>query len=188
MFKPDTIALVKSDGRRFENIKADVQPDTVFIDDGSLPLEEGDTILRELPNGLEESYIVVDRGYFSGGLSGSSGEYQAKVQKKTTPDSHLSEKIVYSVRGENARVNINSIDSSVNIVSVEEKQLFANLRQVIQDEIHGEEKEELLKRLSQVERSEGESNFSESYAKFMALAALTMLLCFRRFSRPSHNY
>ena len=68
-------------------------------------------------------------------------------------------------------MNINSQDSSVNIINVESEKLFADLRQTIQEEIGGNEKEKLLELLSQVERSEGESDFSESYAKFMAFAA-----------------
>jgi hypothetical protein len=172
MFKSDTITIVKPDGQRFENVKADVQPDTVFIDDGSLPLEEGDTILRELPNGLEERYTVVDRGYFSEGLGGGSGEYQAKVRKKSIPSDQGSSKVVYNVQGENARVNINSKDSSVNVVSVQEEQLFADLREVIQDQISNSEKtKQLLGRVEALENARGTEKFSQKYADFMSVIA-----------------
>ena len=166
---PDEVVLIKPDGTRYENIRADVQKEIVFIDDGSLPLEEGDTIVRELPNGLVEKYTVLDKGYFSG-MSGG-GEYQAEVRKHAQIQEQTGAKAVYNLHGPNARVNINSQDSSVNIINVESEKLFADLRQTIQEEIGGNEQEKLLELLSQAERSEGEPDFSESYAKFMALAA-----------------
>jgi hypothetical protein len=79
----DTVSLIKKDGRRFDNILADVQPKTIFIDDASLPIEEGDRITRKLPNNLTESYLVLDRGYYAS--SGSiQAHYQVKVRKETT--------------------------------------------------------------------------------------------------------
>jgi hypothetical protein len=79
----DTVSLVKQDGRRIDNIKAHVQPEKVFIDDTSLPFQEGDRILRELPSGQVEEYRIIDTGYQSG-MGGIEPHYQMKVQKLTS--------------------------------------------------------------------------------------------------------
>jgi hypothetical protein len=78
----DTVSLVKSDEQRYDNIKALVQPEMIFIADASLPIEEGDRITRELPNGLVESYLVLDRGFYSA-MPRMDAHYQVKVRKET---------------------------------------------------------------------------------------------------------
>lgn len=81
-FQRDIVLIVKPDGRRFENIKANVQPDTIAIYDENIPLEEGDLIYRDIPNGLTEEYVVLDRG-FRQKFHDIPGRYLAKVQKNT---------------------------------------------------------------------------------------------------------
>jgi hypothetical protein len=78
----DTVSLVKEDGQRLDNIKALVQSDMIFIEDPSLPLVEGDKILRELPNGRVEEYLIIDTGY-QAGMGGIEPHYQVKVRKQT---------------------------------------------------------------------------------------------------------
>jgi hypothetical protein len=49
MYK-DQVTLVKADGRTFPNIRASVHADFInLLDDGELPVEEGDVVLRQLP-------------------------------------------------------------------------------------------------------------------------------------------
>ncbi|UIO44331.1 hypothetical protein LOY85_09310 [Brevibacillus brevis] len=60
----DIINLIKADGTVVENIRAHVQTETILIDDPSVPLEEGDSLTRCLSNGLTESYLVLDRGFY----------------------------------------------------------------------------------------------------------------------------
>ncbi|AYB37575.1 hypothetical protein [Brevibacillus laterosporus] len=81
----DIVTLVKADGSMVENIKAHVQPKMIFIDDESLPIEEGDKLLRTLRNGLTEKYIVLDRGYYEG-VPGIKSHYQVKVKKESALD------------------------------------------------------------------------------------------------------
>jgi DNA-dependent RNA polymerase auxiliary subunit epsilon len=80
-FMNDTVTLLKSNGYKIENIKASVQTNKIFIDDPSLPIEEGDRIIRTLPNKLTETYIVVDRGYHEA-FEGIEAYYQVKVRKE----------------------------------------------------------------------------------------------------------
>jgi hypothetical protein len=79
----DSVSLVKTDGRQYDGIKAFVQPEMIFIADETLPIEEGDKITRQLPNGLIESYLILERGYMSP-VRGIDAHYQVKVRKETT--------------------------------------------------------------------------------------------------------
>jgi hypothetical protein len=77
----DDVNLVKSDGQEITGIKAMVQSNLIIVGDGSLPIEEGDTITRQLPNGLMEYYLVIDRGFFP--KRGTNPDhYQVKVKKQ----------------------------------------------------------------------------------------------------------
>lgn len=167
MMLPDTISLIKKDGTRIDDISADVQSKIVFIDDHNLPLEEGDILQRTLPNGLEENYKVLDRGYIS---TNGGGEYQAKV-KKLTSLSNNPEVTVYNLHGDNSRININSDDSSVNIVNKNSEEFFGDLRTAVTENISGADKKELLKRIDELEDSKGTVIFPKKYAEFMAIAA-----------------
>lgn len=167
MILPDEVTLIKNGEVVKENIPADVQPEIIFIDDHKIPLEEGDILQRTLPNGIEENYKVLDKGFFS---NNSGGEYQAKV-KKVTALSNESDKTVFNLHGENSRVNISSNDNSINIVDKSSQEFFADLRSTVKNEIPDSEKEELLKRIDKLENSVGTESYSEKYAKFMAIAA-----------------
>jgi hypothetical protein len=113
----DTVSLVKADGQRYDNIKALVQPKKIFIADASLPIEEGDRITRELPNGLVESYLVLDRGYYAAVPDMVAAHYQVKIRKETAISGRESRATIGTyVAGD--QINLSNIQrSSVNIKS-----------------------------------------------------------------------
>jgi hypothetical protein len=74
------VALHKPDGRVFENVRAFVSGDGVFITDVSLPIEPGDKLTRALPNGLVEGFIVDDPRFVHGVLSVQS-HFQVKIHR-----------------------------------------------------------------------------------------------------------
>jgi hypothetical protein len=115
MFDVSRLSLMKQAGTRINDINAHVQPTMIFIDDATLPIEEGDRFLRRLPNGLEESYLVLDRGYWDG--PGMRPHYQVKVRKETSISVERQAATIYNVRGANPRVSVNSWDASVNVVT-----------------------------------------------------------------------
>ena len=78
----DTISLVKKDGRRFDNIISNVQSEKIFTDDTTLPIEEGDKFIRELPNGQVEDYLILDTGFMKGQRL-IPDHYQVKVRQET---------------------------------------------------------------------------------------------------------
>lgn len=77
----DKVDLLKLNGDVYSDIKSNVQPNLILIDDVSIPIEEGDTLVRILPNNLRETYIVKDRGFFSG-VGRVQSHYQVKVEKE----------------------------------------------------------------------------------------------------------
>ena len=78
----DTVRLIKSDGQRFDDIKASVQRGKVFTADPNIPIEEGDVFERDLPSGVIECFRVTDPGYYSS-TGGIPAHYQTRVQKIT---------------------------------------------------------------------------------------------------------
>lgn len=174
----DTVTLEKQNGELIENINANVQPDMIFIDDGSLPIEESDVLIRKLDNGLVERYKVLERGFYSKQM-GISAHYQCKVKKESAikAQQHQPQQIVYNLNGANSRVNNNSSDSSTNIVNINKENLFENLKEIIKENVEDpNEKLELIEAVHNMERNQGTNNFKDYYVKFITTAANHMTL------------
>lgn len=113
----DKVTLVKADGTLVkQGIKAQVSPGKIITFDKTLPLQPNDHLLRPLPNGLVEDYIVTDPGYFAG-MQGIEGHFQAKVRRSDAPVASpqtVINNITNHFHGANSRVNIGSTDNSTN--------------------------------------------------------------------------
>ena len=79
-FPTEKVKLIKKDGGSFENIEALVQTEKIFIEDASISIEEEDIIERTLPNGDQERFVVIDRGFYKG-IHGIPDHYQIKLKK-----------------------------------------------------------------------------------------------------------
>ncbi len=80
--------------------------------------------------------------------------------------------ITYNVSGTNARVNINSKDSSVNVVADVSAELFDRLIAAVQASgIEGSERARFEDSVQEMRRSYGASGFAERYAYFMSILA-----------------
>jgi len=173
----DKVTLIKKDGKRFENIRASVQRGKIYTNDPAIPIEDGDVFERTLPNGIVEPYDILDAGFMQG-PEGSRSHYQSVVRKQTKIDplAQPSQTIYYLI-GPNPRVNIQSIDSSANLVGVEPTQLFGRIREAIGESVQDVE---LLKKLQEkvtdLEKAQGTTGFMARYQEFMALAANHMTL------------
>ena len=119
-FAKQLVTLIKEEGQRFENVKAGVQQQSILIPDTKIPIEAGDRITHALPSGLIDEYLVTDPGFSSGMPPHIPAHYTVKFEKLTAarraPPAGGSS-IVYNLR-DNARVSINSVDSSTNIINV----------------------------------------------------------------------
>lgn len=61
--------------------KAKFTGSTIFIDDGMADVEEGDFILRKLPNGKDERSLVAEANFYHQGIAGFGPHYQIKFTK-----------------------------------------------------------------------------------------------------------
>lgn len=173
----DKVTLVKKDGKRFENIRASVQSDKIFTNDPAIPIEDGDVFERTLPNGIVEPYTILDAG-FKQGTGGIEPHYQSVVRKQTKIDPPAQpSQIVYNLIGPNARVNIQSVDSSTNLVGVEPTELFGLIREAIGKSVQdGEMLKKLQEKVTELEKAQGTTGFKARYQEFIALAANHMTL------------
>lgn len=141
---------------------------------GSEPVEEGDRLQRTLPNRLVESYIVLDRGFFSD-AGGFGDHYQIKVRKETTllapPPT-----AIYNLHGHNSRVNIHSTDSSQNSVHIGPENVFSGLRDAIKSDISAPDRDVILGHIDQLESANQSKRFGAEYKDFIAAAANHMTL------------
>ena len=113
----DKVSLVKKDGTVFKtDIAATVSSEQITTFAADLPIEVGDHFLRELPNGLVDDYIVIDPGYQSGIAGAIQPHYQVKVRRGDAL-SAPPQTFIANFHGANSRINVNSTDNSVNVVS-----------------------------------------------------------------------
>jgi hypothetical protein len=79
---------------------------------------------------------------------------------------------VYNLSGANNRINIDSEDSSTNIVNVTPTELFRDLRGAIEAQLaDAEERGRILEKLEAFERAQSTPTFYQRYVDFMAATA-----------------
>lgn len=79
---------------------------------------------------------------------------------------------IYNLTGPNSRVNIQSTDTSTNVVNIDAKQLFAEMRRTLDDaSISSDEKTAILAGIDAMDASAGSPSFGQRYAEFMQNAA-----------------
>lgn len=114
----DNVTLLKKNGKRVEGIKANVQSEVIIIIRSDILIETGDLIQRNMSNGGEETYEVIDPGFHES-LSGLEAHYQVTHRKLGLPEAKAAvQSITYNISGPNARVNSHSTDNSMNIVNI----------------------------------------------------------------------
>lgn len=149
----DTITLLKKNGEKVEEIKASVQPKKIFIQRSDILIETGDLLQRNMSNGGEETYEVVDPGFHErhGGIPAG---YQMTHRKLGLPEAEKAvQSITYNFSGANARVNHHSVDNSTNVVNVNPDitDHITMLRQEIQRLVEGSQQQEALEIVDAIE-------------------------------------
>jgi hypothetical protein len=99
--------------------RAYVANNKILIRDTSVPIEEGDQIIRNLPNGITEVYKVIESIFFNRTVGGTQPFYNLNVRKVSESDKELKVngnlRHIIHITGNNSHVNINSKDNSINI-------------------------------------------------------------------------
>jgi hypothetical protein len=114
----DQLLLRKQNGEVVEGIKSAVTPNEIITERYDVQIESGDLLVRKLPSGLEETFKIIDPGFYQG-ISGMSSGYNISYKKLGIPEAETEVKnITYNFHGNNARVNNDSVDNSTNIVNM----------------------------------------------------------------------
>lgn len=174
-FPTEKVKLIKKDGSIFENIEALVQTGKIFIEDTSVSIEEEDIIERTLPNGTNERFVVLDRGFYKG-MHGIPDNYQIKVEKeskyKSTINSDLGQ--TYNINNQSGKINIHSVDQSFNYtLTANDEQLFKTLKDLARSVDIDGQLEELVQELRD---NVGNKTYAEKYNKFIQSAANHMTI------------
>jgi len=171
-FYTNEISLIRKNGERVDNIFASVQGREILMGDISLKMEEGDKILRMLPNGVEEKYVIINLEYHINDLFKGMEHVTIHVRKETQIDSHSPPNQQFNIYGNNSQMNINSHNAKLNTTNVTHIDLFKKLRDVVREQITDENaRSELLGRVDELEKVQEDKSFSEKYTDFIASAA-----------------
>jgi hypothetical protein len=93
------------------------------------------------------------------------------ARRRLRPKEQSAMNIVYQVSGY-ARVNVNTTDNSVNVITVSQAEIFEKLRHEITTHVPaGQQQENLLDRLSALEAAQNSPSFAERYLDLISVAA-----------------
>ena len=129
-FHTDNISIIKSNGQRYDGLKASVQRDKIYFENSSILVEPRDLIQRNMSNGGVETFEVIDPGFVES-IMDFEAHYQMRVRKMGMPEAEKAVRnITYNISGANARVNNHSVDNSINNATInpEVPDLIASLR------------------------------------------------------------
>jgi len=113
----DRISVVTSDGKRHDDIPAVVNSKEISIMQKTPLIESGNFIFRTMSNGGEEAFKVIDPGFHEEFYDIPAG-YNMKVEKQNLVEARSAIKsLQFHVSGNNARINYQSTDNSINIVN-----------------------------------------------------------------------
>ncbi|AMM84118.1 hypothetical protein [Martelella sp. AD-3] len=174
----DRVTHVKKDGTVMkENIRASVQTNRIFMDDETLQLQPEDSLLRILPSGLVEEYIVEDPGFFAGG-SMLPSHFQTKVRRSDAPVATATSIIQnithnFTISGNNSRINFNSTDNSQNTVSGSDTSaVLHELRRLLEaSQIPSEQAQACQTAIDRMASAETKESRRDAYLAFMSSAA-----------------
>lgn len=159
-FATDKIKLIKPDGSTFDDIKAQVRPNFIFVFDVSIRFDEDDIIIRELPNGKIEQYRI-NNPIYEKGVGGIPDFYKLEVEKTTalpktkTPSVRIINNINAS---DHSKVLVDSVDKSVNITT-QDLSVFDKLIDAVKDLPDSD------KMISEINQMKDSVNNKESFLK-----------------------
>ena len=174
----DTIAVVSQDGRRRENICASVQQKTIFIDDVTVPIVIGDKIERKLPSGQLEVFVITGLHLWQGRGSMRS-YYEIKYEREGAQRPHQQREMLnlHISNSPQAHINLHSSDQSVNVSKHQPDALFKEIRKCLAESlVDSPDLENLLDRVSDMERRLESGDLKTAYKKFVAVAANHMTI------------
>lgn len=173
-FPTESVKIIKKDLTVIEDIEALVDRDKIFIDDGSLNIEEGDIIERVLPSGAKEQYLVIDRGFYRG-AHGIPDHYQIKVEKQSGYVKLGRGTVINEYHITNAdKVNIQSTDNSTTYqITANDLSTLDTLRSLAKGL---DEEDKIVSAVNEMQESIGKKTFAEKYNAFIQSVANHMTI------------
>lgn len=173
-FPTENVKIIKQDLSVIEDVEALVDRDKIFIDDGSLNIEEGDIIERVLPSGAKEQYLVIDRGFYRG-AHGIQDHYQIKVEKQSGYVKLSKGTVINEYHITNAdKVNIQSTDNSTTYqITANDISTLDTLRSLAKGL---DEEEKIVSAVNEMQESLGKKAFAEKYNAFIQSVANHMTI------------
>ena len=174
-FLADTVILRKPDGTEVTDIRASVQDGKISVFDVALRIEPDDRVVRLLPNGQMEEFIVEEANYRQA-FHAIPAHWTILCRRSNQPPV-APQSVTYHVSGANARINVQSHDNSTNISRPESPAVFLELQRAASAQITDEiERQRMLERIEELEGSHGTSAFLARYQGFVAAAANHMTI------------
>ncbi len=116
-FPQSELTIVSPDGTVRGVEKGIIDSKLATISNKNAVILAGDEIRRKLPNGIEETFEVVDPVFYNGMGGAIPAHYQVKIRRKGSFLAGTGGNFTFNVSGPNARVNIGSHDNSQNFAS-----------------------------------------------------------------------
>lgn len=175
-FPQSDLTIVAPDGTVRSVEKGIVSSKSITLPNNKAVVHVGDEIRRKLPNGVEETFEVLDPTYHEGMSGAIPAHYQIKFRRKGSFPAGTGGHYTFNVTGPNARVNFGSHDQSHNVAV--HGSLFGDLKEAVRTQV--EDKDELSRLIELIEKMEGgtqdKGSFLTAYQNFIASAANHMSL------------
>lgn len=169
----EELSFLKADGSgRIDGIKGLVTGKKLITFDTSLPIQPNDRFLRKLPSGLVEEYIVENPGFQSSLGGAVEPHYQIDIRRSDAPPA-TAQTTINNIQGENARINIHSVDNSQNFsVSTSDDEIFQELKEkLLGANLDDAEEKAIFEAIEGMKSARDTPEFKEKYQSFMAAAA-----------------
>ena len=166
-FPTEEIEIYDEYGKYIANVKGFFGKEYLTITDVSIPIVEGQYIIRKLPNGVNEKYEIINSKYNKG--NENVCDFYKLTLKKSTIKNKETKTIINNIYN-CEKVNVDSIDNSVNIKLNNSEELILNEIKKILDSIqeNNKEKKELFDEMC---KNIGKKTFLEKYQLFIASMA-----------------
>ena len=167
------VRIIDQAGTTRGQIRALVDKNTIITEDTTLPIDVGDTIERDLPHDRKDIHLVT-HVQFHKGLGSIQDYYEVTtINPNSLPDRPSDPGVsVYVTDSPHARVNMNSVDNSSNVVNTQVHEVFERTRHLLETGVEDNgERAALLQSVNELEAAHQTQDFVAKYKDFMGLAA-----------------
>jgi hypothetical protein len=130
------------------------------------PEKIGDSLMRGFEEAIKRAAFEAQRD-----LEVTLAPLKIRHARAVKQETDMQRGTVYNLVGPNARVNIQSVDASTNVIDINRGQLFSEMRNALDDPSVEADRESLRQRIDEMEAEHGKSSFGHAYDKFWELAA-----------------